>query len=177
MRVISGKLGSRIFESPNTRKTHPMSDKMRGALFNVLGNIDDMTVLDAFAGSGSLAIEAVSRGASEVIAIDNDVNAQRTLMSNVRNLGLSSEVRIIKSSTNAWLKTNGEAKFDIILCDPPYDDLQLDLLDNLKQVLGEYGTYVLSWPSGTDLPTLSSLELVQKRNYGDSMLAFYQRIG
>ena len=70
MRVIAGRLGGRNFDSPKTQRTHPMSDKVRGALFNALGDLGGLTVLDAFAGSGACSLEAASRGATEVLAID-----------------------------------------------------------------------------------------------------------
>jgi 16S rRNA (guanine(966)-N(2))-methyltransferase RsmD len=76
MRIIAGTLGGRTFESPHGRRTHPMSDKVRGSLFNTLGDIDGLTILDAFAGSGALAFEAISRGAEHVLAIEIDNRAQ-----------------------------------------------------------------------------------------------------
>ena len=69
MRVIAGRLGGRLFDSPHTRRTHPMSDKARGALFNMLGDIEGMHVLDPFAGTGALSFEAISRGAASALAI------------------------------------------------------------------------------------------------------------
>jgi 16S rRNA (guanine966-N2)-methyltransferase len=83
MRIIAGRLGGRHFASPQGRRTHPMSDKMRGALFNALGDIDGLSVLDAFAGSGALAFEAVSRGAGHAVAIDVDKSAQRAIAENI----------------------------------------------------------------------------------------------
>ena len=73
MRIIAGYLGGRQFNSPRSNRTHPMSDKARGGLFNALGDISGLTVLDAFAGSGALSFEAISRGAESVIAVDIDV--------------------------------------------------------------------------------------------------------
>ncbi len=70
MRVIAGWLGGQNFDSPKSNRVHPMSDKMRGAIFGVLGDIKGLTVLDAFSGSGALAIESISRGAKSAIAID-----------------------------------------------------------------------------------------------------------
>jgi 16S rRNA (guanine966-N2)-methyltransferase len=72
VRIIAGSLKGRTFSEPHGHRTHPMSEKVRGALFNALGDIEGLTFLDAFAGSGALSFEAASRGAKSVIAIDKD---------------------------------------------------------------------------------------------------------
>lgn len=175
MRVIAGHLGGRTFDSPHTLKTHPMSDKARGALFNVLGDIEDLTVLDAFAGSGALAIEAVSRGASSAVVIDRDRTAQQTLTANMHALGLHKQIHVIHASANAWLQTNPDAVFDIVLCDPPYNDLQLSLVSLLAAHVKPAGLLVLSWPRSEQFPKLDKLELVEFKHYGDMGLAFYHK--
>ena len=92
MRVIAGTLGGRNFSSPHTRRTHPMSEKARGALFNALGDIHGLSVLDAFAGSGACSIEAVSRGVqTKSMAIDIDPEAVKTIAENIRSLDLTTE--------------------------------------------------------------------------------------
>lgn len=175
MRVIAGRLGGRSFESPHSFKTHPMSDKMRGALFNMLGDIGGLTVLDAFAGSGALSFEAVSRGATAAVAIDNDRGAQKTITSNMTQLGVNREVKLIKASANAWLQTNPEARFDIVLCDPPYTDLQPNLLARLTHTVKPGGLYVLSWPGNQESPeVLTGLIQLDRRNYGDGSLVIYR---
>src|SRR3954464_3149409 len=98
MRIIAGRLGGRQFNSPKGHRTHPMSEKGRGALFNALGDISGLTVLDAFAGSGALSFEAISRRAASVLAIDSDKNAQRAIAENIASLGLSRQVKLIKTS-------------------------------------------------------------------------------
>src|SRR4051812_43097697 len=98
MRIIAGTMGGRTFSSPHGHRTHPMSDKMRGALFNTLGDIGGLTILDAFAGSGALSFEAVSRGARHATAIDSDRSAQQTITENIRSLSLNKHVKLIKAS-------------------------------------------------------------------------------
>jgi 16S rRNA (guanine966-N2)-methyltransferase len=181
MRVIAGRLKGRQFDSPRTFKTHPMSDKMRGALFNILGDLDGLTVLDAFAGSGALGFEAISRGATSALAIDSDRSAQKTIAVNIRALGLGREVKLITASVNAWLQTsaeslNGLPAFDIVLCDPPYNDLQPNLLQRLFDVIIRDGLFVLSWPTGVDPPKFDSSRIIEQRTYGDGSLLFY-RVG
>ena len=173
MRVIAGRLGGLRFDSPKSFKTHPMSDKARGALFNVLGDIEGLTVLDAFAGSGALSFEAISRGAASAITIDNDRAAQRVLAENVHTLGLNGQIKLIKASANAWLETNPGATFDLILCDPPYNNLQPSLLQRLAERLTQAGVLVLSWPGGKEQVELAGLKQLERKSYGGITLAFY----
>ncbi|MEK7153440.1 MAG: 16S rRNA (guanine(966)-N(2))-methyltransferase RsmD [Patescibacteria group bacterium] len=175
MRIIAGRLGGRQFDSPKSFKTHPMSDKARGALFNVLGDIDGLTVLDAFAGSGALSFEAVSRGAASAVAIDSDRAAQKVVANNIHTLGLRGRVKLIAASANAWLQTSNPAElFDIVLCDPPYDDLQTNLLQRLEKRVRPGGILVLSWPGNADPIVFEGLQLLESKNYGDMTLAFYR---
>lgn len=169
MRVIAGSLGGRIFNSPRGHRTHPMSDKMRGAMFNMLGDISGLTVLDAFAGSGALSFEAVSRGAASAIAIERDRNAQRTLHENVALLGVTDGVKVINANANSWLRTSSEL-FDLILLDPPYDALQWDLLDSLSTRLQADGRLILSWPGKMEVPKIGTLVHRSAKNYGDASL-------
>lgn len=173
MRVVAGRLGGLQFDSPKSLRTHPMSDKARGALFNVLGDIEDLTVLDAFAGSGALSFEAISRGAASAVAIDNDRTAQWTIAKNIHELRLNQQVQLIKASANAWLETNPDVTFDVILCDPPYSDLQHILLQRLAERLTPDGVFVLSWPGDQEPPVLAGLKQLERKNYGDMMLVFF----
>lgn len=151
-----------------------MSDKMRGALFNVLGDIEGLTVLDAFAGSGALSFEAVSRGAESALLLDKDRSAQQAIAQNIKQLGLRGTVKLVSISASTWLTTNNVAQYDLVLCDPPYDDLQLSLIERLAPVVRHGGLLVLSWPGGQDLPQLAGLELLEFRQYGDGQLGFYR---
>jgi 16S rRNA (guanine966-N2)-methyltransferase len=175
MRIVSGRLGGRIFAAPAGHRTHPMSDKVRGALFNTLGELNGLTVLDAFAGSGALSFEAVSRGAVAVTAIDNSPIAQKTIAHNMADLDLKKQVRLIKASVTAWLRTD-TSRFDIVLADPPYDDVQLKLLADTADRSLPGGIVVMSLPPGVtpDLP--ADFQHIQTKDYGDAQLVFYRRI-
>ncbi len=175
MRVISGSLGGRNFQSPSSHKTHPMSDKIRGALFNILGDISGLTFLDAFAGSGAIAFEAISRGAKSVVCIDSDRIAQKVVAKNISDLELSEEVKLISANAGAWLHTTQD-RFDIVVCDPPYGDLQTNLIKRLAGTVANDGLLVLSWPGGVDLPLIDDFGIVEQREYGDAQLAFYRAI-
>jgi 16S rRNA (guanine966-N2)-methyltransferase len=177
MRIISGKLGGRSFKSPPGHRTHPMSDKARGALFSALGDISGLTVLDAFAGSGALSFEAVSRGATHAQAIDSDKNAQKTIADNIDTLDLTSSIKLIRANVSAWSDSNPDHQFDLVLCDPPYDYLQPNLLQKLVRHVEPTGMFVLSWPKGEAIPVFPGLNLLKASPQGDAVLVFYRRIG
>jgi 16S rRNA (guanine966-N2)-methyltransferase len=173
MRIIAGSLGGRRFDSPSGHRTHPMSDKIRGALFNTLGELDGLSVLDAFAGSGALSFEAISRGAKRALAIDNDRAAVKTLRENVASLGLK-QIKIISAAAGSWLTTSDES-FDIVLADPPYDNIQIELLKRLSE--RATNLFVASLPPELTLDLGDEFEIVTSKNYGDAQLVFYRRIG
>ena len=176
MRIIAGKLKGREFRAPGGHKTHPMSDKARGALFNVLGDIEGLSFLDAFAGSGALAIEAASRGAGRVTAIDNDRAAYAALEINIKSLRLHASVHAVRANAGGWSIHNMETRFDILLLDPPYNDIQLDLLGRLiKRHLAAGGLAVLSYPGKADIPMFDKTEIASAKKYGDIQLVFYRK--
>ena len=176
MRIIAGELKGREIKSPHGHKTHPMSDKVRGALFNVLGDIKELTFLDAFAGSGALAFEAISRGAKSVTAIDRDSSAHKVLEQNTKEL-CPRQVKVVKANTGGWSIHNMEKKFDILLLDPPYNELQMDLSERLiKRHLKSGGLAVLSFPGNIEPEKLNDTEIATAKNYGDAQLVFYRKI-
>jgi 16S rRNA (guanine966-N2)-methyltransferase len=175
MRIIAGTLGGRNFSSPRSHRTHPMSDKVRGALFNTLGDIEGLTVLDTFAGSGALSFEAVSRGAGSALAIENDKPAQQAIEESITILGLSRRVRLVKAGCGNWSDNNPEQQFDIVIADPPYDKLQPSLLNKLTKHLKPGGLYVLSWPGGTTAPDVAGCTLAVQKSYGDAQLLFFRQ--
>jgi 16S rRNA (guanine966-N2)-methyltransferase len=176
MRIIAGRLGGRIFESPRGFVTHPMSDRVRGGLFNTLGDITDLSILDAFAGSGALGFEALSRGAGKVLALEIDTSAQRSIEQNAKSLGLRNTFKLVRSSAGGWLSTSSDKlTFDIVLCDPPYNDLQHNLITRLSERVSPKGLLVLSWPGKQEPPTLADFDIVRQKSYGDAQLIFYKR--
>jgi 16S rRNA (guanine966-N2)-methyltransferase len=174
VRVISGRLGGRRIDSPGSDLTHPMSEKMCGALFNTLGDIEGLTVLDAFAGSGALSFEAVSRGAASAMAIESNYLASQTIARNIETLGLTDEIKLVHGTNGAWAKANPKTRFDLVLCDPPYDSLQETAIAELVSHIKPDGLLVLSWPSDQSVPKLAGLTLLKKRTYGSAQLIFYR---
>ena len=118
MRVISGSLGGRLFDAPTSRRTHPMSDKVRGSIFTTLGDLSGMSICDAYSGSGALAIEAISRNAKSAVAIEADPRVAKLIGANLKALGISAKVKLIANKIETWLAYS-EDHFNVILADPP----------------------------------------------------------
>jgi len=175
LRLIAGKFGGRIIEGSGTKRTHPMGERIRGSLFNIVGSeIEDAEVLDAFAGSGSLGLEALSRGAAHATFIERDRVAQTIIANNVKALGVENATKLIKAPVASWLDTT-EKQFDIIFADPPYHDLQLSTVGKLTKVLKPNGLMVLSYTGKGEVPTELGVVVVDNRSYGDAVLAFYRK--
>ena len=175
MRVIAGFLGGRNFDSPRGHRTHPMSEKMRGAIFAALGDIKGLTVLDAFSGSAALVIEAISRGAKSAIGVELDKTAYASSSQSIEELGIAEHAHIVKASVKAWSTRHQHDQFDLIFVDPPYDDIPYKDVESLPRHLKETGVLVLSWPPEVRLPIFNELTIVQSKEYGDSQLVFYKQ--
>lgn len=176
MRVIAGKLGGRRFDAPKGHRTHPMSEKARGGLFSALGDVEGLSVLDAFAGSGALSFEAISRGAKNAVAIDTDNNAVKTIENNSKKLGVNDKVKTIRANSSGWSDNNPDAKFDIIICDPPFDQLKITIIQKLAKHLSTDGVFVVNMPGAYEVFELAGLRIVKSKDYGDNKLAYYKII-
>lgn len=177
MRIIAGELGGRTFEAPNTHLTHPMSERMRGALFNTLGDIEGLTVLDCFGGSGALSLEAASRGAKSSIVVEINKVAHQAIEENIRRLDLADKVKAIRANVSGWSDNNPEAQFDLVLCNPPFDGLKPQLIEKLVKHVKAGGLLVLSWPTRESPPEFAGLDVaeVKEKDYGDAQLVFYRK--
>lgn len=175
MRIIAGYLKGRAFDSPGGHRTHPMSEKARGAIFNALGDIHGLRVLDAYGGSGALALEAISRGAQQVTVVELDKTAYNTIVKNVDNLNLDKQIQVLRRNVGSWAKSVQTEIYDIVLADPPYDDIRPDILERIGLLTKESGIFVLSWPGSEPARHFDGFELVSEKNYGDATLVFYRR--
>ena len=176
MRVIAGKLGGRIFNSPHGHKTHPMSEKVRGAIFNALGDINGLSVLDCFSGSGAVAFEAVSRGAGSVVCIEADNLAYRTIKENISLLGIEDKLIVNKAFIEAWSKRNNDLLFDLVFMDPPYDKVNEPALTEVSKHAKPGGLIILSLPPDLSYQADSNLfSLLSSKNYGDACIIIYRR--
>lgn len=174
MRVISGQLGGRVFESPKGHRTHPMSEKARGAIFNALGDVAGLSFLDAYSGSGAVAIEAVSRGAASVLAIDVDIDAVKTISANAEALNVDKKIQVLRKNISGWSRNNQTRQFDIVIADPPYDDIRPDVIERLVVHVKTGGIFVLSWPGSEQVRELKKSQVISIKSLGDIQLVFYR---
>ncbi len=153
-----------------------MGERIRGSLFNILGDMTGLSVLDAFAGSGALGLEALSRGAASAMFIERDKVAQNIIGENITTLGVSTKAELIRTSVSQWDETAKKQQFNIIFVDPPYHDLQLSTVSRLAKYLKPNGLMVLSYPGRESVPTVNGVVVVDNRSYGDAALAFYRPV-
>ena len=152
-----------------------MSERARGALFNIIAeDIPGARILDAYAGSGSLGIEAMSRGAQSVTFIEKDRIAAKIIQQNLQLLNIRSG-RVIKTTVSNWLETSDDEGYDIIFADPPYHDIQLSTLSRLMGLLKPSALMVLSHPGKGEVPSKTGVVVVDNRSYGNLNLTFYRR--
>jgi 16S rRNA (guanine966-N2)-methyltransferase len=179
VRIISGTLGGRAIDAPSRRSTHVMGDRVRSALFNILGDsLTEAKVLDAFAGSGALGLESLSRGAQSAVFIEKDRRAAQTVVKNTTLLNLTPKSRVINTTIDNWLRTTDEKteQFDVIFADPPYQDPQFSTVFKLLGCLKPDGLMVLSYPGRTMcVPAVEGVVVVDKREYGEAGIAIFKK--
>jgi 16S rRNA (guanine966-N2)-methyltransferase len=176
MRVVAGELGGRRLAAPRGWQVRPTSDRVREAVFSALGDIEGARVLDLYCGTGALAIEALSRGASHATLVDRNL---RAALGNVENLGLGDRVELVRSEVLAWLArgTRNEERgtsFDLIFIDPPYklaDRLGPELDLHLSQHLAKGGRVIAE--SAARRPLALSLPLLRERRYGGTLVTVH----
>lgn len=175
MRIVAGSLRGRILADPKGHRTHPMSEKIRGALFNALGDIEGMTVWDPFTGTGAVAVEAISRGAKSVTAIDYDKEAFLCASGNVKALKLEKVITLYKKNVKSWSNNNLDKLFDIVIADPPFDEVNDAILEKIRRHVKPEGLYIISLPSDYNPRNRDGFELLADKSYGDAKLLFYRK--
>lgn len=206
MRITSGIFRGRKLASPNSETTHPMGDREKLALFNSLGDaVKGAVVLDLFAGSGALGLEALSRGAKDVDFVENSRKAVLSIKSNISALEVSNSSNIFAQDVKVFLDyaLANPKKYDIILIDPPYDKFEkffnpntgvaanktnsgsagqctnycASAIFNLSELLSPEGKIVLSHPGLVPPANLfNGLKLISSRKYARANISIYERV-
>jgi 16S rRNA (guanine966-N2)-methyltransferase len=183
MRIIAGTYRGRRLRSPPGQGTRPTTDRVREALFNVLGNsINGLRVLDCYAGSGALGIEALSRGARSVVFVEKTRQAADIVRGNLATIGLENEQSaqvLNKPIEHSLSLLQARGPFDLWLVDPPFslvrDGTCTLVLSALVAggLLAPNGLVVFEYPSDQECPSIKGLHPEDIRHYGDSRLALY----
>ncbi len=177
MRVIAGRFGGRRLSAPRGARTRPTSDRVREALFSVLGDLEGARVLDLFAGSGALGIEALSRGAAQATFVDSAPVALRALRDNLTALEIGAEAaEVRRADARGFLRSarNTGREYDLVFLDPPYRRaaaLATELDRDLPAVLSPGARVAVE--TGRQAPLGLSLPLLDERRYGDTLIRIH----
>jgi 16S rRNA (guanine966-N2)-methyltransferase len=181
MRVIAGSFKGRRLRTPTWEGLRPTSDKTRETLFNILSpRVAGARVLDGFAGTGAIGIEALSRGASHVTFLERDARAEALIRQNLAQCGIESGYTVMRAPAARGLEMFGADPafllFDLVLLDPPYELAPDGVLAGFEAILAPDGVLVLEHARRQDTPA-RAWGLIRQRDVrsGDSVLTFYQR--
>ena len=181
MRIISGKFGGRTIKFPNSKLVRPTTDKVKESLFNYLVHsidFDGIKVCDIYAGSGSLGLEALSRGAAEVHFVEKDFHVEKTLEANISSLEAKNECKIFRMEAVKFSRISEHDKYDLILADPPFfkDDVH-SLVDNLieRNYLNENGMMIIERSIQTREKDIEHFKLEPFKRIGDSLIYLFNK--
>jgi len=173
MRVVAGEFKGRRLAAPRGARTRPTADRVREALFSMLGDVAGARVLDLYAGSGALGIEALSRGAASAVFVERDAQAVAAIERNLEPLDVDASVE--RADAVRWLG-RAEGRFDLVFCDPPYDvasRLAGPLAERLPGLTAEDARIVTE--SDKRNPLELPFPLIVERSYGDTRIAIHER--
>lgn len=174
MRVVAGELRGRKLVAPAGEGTRPTADRVREALFSILGDVSGLRVLDLYAGSGALGIEALSRGAAAAVFVDSSRAAVTAIRRNLSELGLEAPVQRRDALAHLAGAAGGDP-YDLVFADPPYDSavrLAPELAELLPPVLAEDAVIVTE--SNKRAPLELPFPLLRERSYGDTRIAVHR---
>lgn len=173
MRVTGGRLGGRRLRVPRGDRVRPSADRVRESVFARIGPFEGGRVLDAFAGTGALGIEALSRGASEAVFVERAAPVVATLKSNLGELALDTAARVLRGDARSVLRrlAKVDERFDWIFLDPPYGSEELaEVLAQAAGLLAEDGQIVVETARKDPLPPPPGLAILDARTYGDTLV-------
>jgi 16S rRNA (guanine966-N2)-methyltransferase len=180
MRIVAGEFRGRRLHSPKGSKIRPTSDRVREAIFNIIATeLRDAQVLDLFAGTGALGLEALSRGAAQAIFVDQDADALRLIRVNIETCGIKDRTKVIQGSAQQAIRrlTAAGETFNLIFMDPPYGKgLVEQTLPQLESVADSTTLLVVEHHVKDVIPAQSGEWLrTQERRYGDTSVSFFVR--
>ncbi len=179
LKLVGGQAKGQKLRGPRSAGIRPAAARVRKSIFDILGDLKGQRVLDLFAGTGSMGIETLSRGAEEVTFVDDNAQAVKLLFHNLKKLDFLKQAHILQEKAQTAIKRLARKKlqFDLIFVDPPYDkghvERALKVLDGLDLLAAE--GQVLCEHSPRELPPfLSRLQCVDTRKYGQTLVSFFK---
>lgn len=179
MRIVGGSARGREILMPKTADTRPMTDKTRESVFNILGPINGLKILDAYAGSGAVGLEALSRGAEAVDAIEAARIAVQTISQNVKKLGFEKQYRLFSQTVESRLDRYASAKthsYDLIFVTPPHERLDWEIVADFVPLLKPEGILIVEYFKKVEPQPLKGAGLVRSVSYSASAISFYRKI-
>ena len=179
MRIIAGRFKGRRLKAPAWEGLRPTSDKLRETLFNILApRMEGARLLDGFAGTGAVGLEALSRGAAHVTFVEQDRRAVRLIEENLAACGVQADYTIDTGDVLTVVRRQRDTPFDLVWLDPPYDLVNIgDVLDAAAGVLRPEGLLVLERATRREPDVPASLQRTRDVKSGDSSLTFFIRRG
>lgn len=180
MRVIAGRLRGRPLRAPRGLTTRPTTDRARQAIFDILGTLTDLSVVDVYAGTGALGIEAISRGAARALFVESDRNAARTIDGNLERLGIAAQATLLELPVErARARLERLAPFDLVFADPPWPIAQaaaVRVAALVRGLLSPEARVLLGHPAASpvELPADFGLVRTDLRNWGGSGMSFFE---
>jgi 16S rRNA (guanine966-N2)-methyltransferase len=177
MRVIAGEAGGIRLTAPRDPAVRPITDRVKETLFGILGErVLDATVLDLYAGSGAIGIEALSRGAERAVFVERGREALAALRSNLERTRLGQDAEVHAADVMRFLARAPTHRYDLVVLDPPYSEHAiLAPLERLMPHLAPDATIVVKHYWRTDLPEMAELRVVRQRRFGETGLTFLER--
>jgi len=172
MRVVAGSSGGRRLKAPTGRKLRPTSERVREAMFNSLGSLDAIagaSVVDLFAGTGALGIEALSRGATSATFVEADQGAIRAIHDNMRATGLEARAHVVHADVSRWLDRASADPFDVAFADPPY------AFSDWASLLARVPARLVVVEARSHIEVGESWRALRSRRYGDTVVTLARR--
>jgi len=184
MRIIAGRLKGTILHLPKDKNTRPLKDLVRESIFNLLNHsnkislkLEHSNILDLYAGTGSFGLECLSRQASSVYFVEKKKEAIEILEKNIKKLRVKNKIKIFFSDIFELIEKEKipESKFDLIFCDPPFKDINIEKLINLifnKNLMNKNGIMILHRNKNTKEKLPNCFKIIDERIYGISKIIF-----
>lgn len=174
--IQAGKFKGQTLALPPHNITRAMAEKNRAAIFNALGDVQGLVVLDLFAGGGTLGFEALSRDVVKVTFVEKNAKAAEVIRKNTAQLHVENQVTMVQKPVEKFEESEAAGEYDIVFFDPPYAEFDINLVQNLSYLVKLGGIVVLSCSSKTRFDEPTGFELIKDKIYGDTKITYLRKL-